>query len=216
MKTKQTIHTLILTSIFVSIVIILSFSPFGYVQYGIVKATTIHIPVIIASIILGPKIGSTLGFVFGISSLIVNTMLPTVLSFVFSPLIPLPGESHGSWFSLIICFVPRILTGIVPYYVYIIFKKIFGKNTRTAWISILIAAVSGSLVNTLLVLNLMYLFYQKQYALAKNISSDAIYITLMSIVSINGIPEALIAGMIVTSSVKILERTYKLTTPFNG
>ena len=37
--------------------------------------------------------GAMLGFVFGASSLITNTISPVISSFVFSPLIPVPGTS---------------------------------------------------------------------------------------------------------------------------
>ena len=44
-----------------------------------IKPTIVHIPVIIASIIYGPRIGATLGFLMGMLSLTVNTLtiLPT-------------------------------------------------------------------------------------------------------------------------------------------
>ena len=39
-----------------------------------IKPTIVHIPVIIASIIYGPRIGATLGFLMGLISLTVNTI----------------------------------------------------------------------------------------------------------------------------------------------
>ena len=53
-------------------------------------------------------------------------MNPTVTSFVFTPFYSV-GDIHGGFGSLIICFVPRILVGVVPYYVYRLFDKI-GKD----------------------------------------------------------------------------------------
>ena len=40
-----------------------------------IKPTIVHIPVIIASIIYGPRVGVTLGFLMGLLSLTVNTRL---------------------------------------------------------------------------------------------------------------------------------------------
>ena len=68
-----------------AIVIVLANTPLGMIQLPIIKATTVHIPVILGAILLGPAAGAILGGVFGICSLISNTMAPTLLSFAFSP-----------------------------------------------------------------------------------------------------------------------------------
>ena len=100
-------------ALFAALIIILAFTPFlGYIPLGFTRATIIHIPVIIGCLLLGPKKGALLGFVFGLTSFINNTINPTVTSFVFSPFYTL-GDIHGGIGSVIICFVPRILVGIV-------------------------------------------------------------------------------------------------------
>lgn len=202
MKTNSKYYNLVLTSMFISIIVILAFTPIGFIQMGIIKATIIHIPVILGSIILGPKYGAILGLVFGFTSLITNTLNPSLLSFVFSPLIPIPGTSKGSYLALIICFLPRILVGIVPYYVYNFFKKIFKNND---WVSFGIAGVAGSMTNTFLVLNLMYFIFQNAYATAKNISVDTVYATVVTIMAVNGIPEALVAAVIIMAIGKVVK-----------
>ncbi|MDD3142530.1 MAG: ECF transporter S component, partial [Lachnospiraceae bacterium] len=95
-------------ALFSAIIVILAFTPFlGYIPLGFTRATIIHIPVIIGSLMLGPKKGAVLGGVFGMTSLINNTINPTVTSFVFSPFYSL-GDIHGGLGSIIICLVPRI------------------------------------------------------------------------------------------------------------
>ena len=42
--------------------------PLGYIPLGVITPTTVHIPVIIAGIILGWKKGAFAGFVFGLTS----------------------------------------------------------------------------------------------------------------------------------------------------
>ena len=60
---------LVLTAFFLGILILLASVPFlGFIPLGPINATTMHIPVIIASIILGPRIGGFLGGAFGIWS----------------------------------------------------------------------------------------------------------------------------------------------------
>ena len=109
MKKNSKVLNLVMLALFVAIIFILAFTPIGYIQTPIIKATILHIPVIIGSIFFGPKKGAFLGAVFGLTSLISNTIAPTALSFAFSPAVPLPGTQTGNFLSLIICFIPRIL-----------------------------------------------------------------------------------------------------------
>lgn len=78
--------SLVQLALFTAIILALAFTPgLGYIPLGVTRATTIHLPVIIGSILLGPKKGAFLGGVFGLTSLINNTISPTVTSFTFSP-----------------------------------------------------------------------------------------------------------------------------------
>ena len=111
---RRQIRSMVQTAIFGAIIVIMAFTPFlGYIPLGFTRATIIHIPVILASLLLGPKQGAGLGFLFGLTSFINNTMNPTVASFVFTPFYNL-GEFSGGIGSSLICFVPRILVGVVP------------------------------------------------------------------------------------------------------
>jgi uncharacterized membrane protein len=178
---------------FSAIIFLLAFTPIGFIQLPFIKATIIHIPVIIGSILLGVKFGAALGFLFGVTSLINNTMAPALSSFVFSPLIPIPTTSSGSPFALIVCFVPRILVGVFPYLVYSGLKKLL-KN-KMEIISLTISGVVGSLTNTLLVMHLIFFLFRDSYAEVRNIAFDAVYGVILSIIAVNGIPEAIVAGI---------------------
>ena len=86
MKTKKhDTQWMVSVALMAAIVILLANTPLGMIQLPIIKATTVHIPVIIGAILLGPSAGAILGFVFGVCSLVSNTMAPTLLSFAFSP-----------------------------------------------------------------------------------------------------------------------------------
>jgi uncharacterized membrane protein len=198
-------YKFVMTSMFAAIIFILAFTPIGFIQLGIIKTTIIHVPVILGSILLGPSVGAVLGGLFGVTSLVTNTMMPALLSFAFSPFIPVPGTGEGSWLALIVCFIPRILVGIVPYYVYKAFRIIFSSK-RLDWVSLSIAGIVGSLTNTILVLGLLYFFFQDAYATAKNISTDAVMAAIMTIVAVNGVPEAIVAAIIITALGKVLMR----------
>lgn len=198
-KTKQ----LVILSMFSAIIILMAATPIGFIHLGFVKATIIHIPVTVGSIILGPKMGAMLGFVFGASSLITNTISPVISSFVFSPFIPVPGTSSGSPWALLICFIPRILVGVIPWYVYRLLNKLV-KDIRLNFISLAVAAVAGSATNTLLVTHLIYFLFKKEYAIARGVAENAVYKVITSIIIGNGIPEAVVAAIVTTLVCKTL------------
>lgn len=182
-----------LMGMFTAIIFVLAFTPIGYIQLPFIKATIIHIPVIIGAIMLGSKYGSVLGFLFGVTSLINNTMTPAISSFAFSPLIPMPGADRGSPLALIICFVPRIFVGVFPWFVYKGLKKMCGNKLDIACLAA--SGIVGSLTNTLLVMHLIFFFFKDSYAAVQNVAVDAVYKVILSIIAVNGIPEAIVAGI---------------------
>ena len=186
-------------SLFTAIIIIMAMVPgLGYIPLGVIRATIIHVPVIIGALVLGPKKGAILGGIFGLTSLINNTFAPTVTSFVFSPFYTM-GEIHGGVKSLIICFVPRILIGIVAYYVYKLVRKVMKNSKHSMVTALAISGVIGSLTNTLLVMNLIYLFFGESYAAVKEIAYEALYGTILTVIGTNGIPEAIVSAILVTA-----------------
>ena len=194
---KKTLATAQLT-VFSAIILLLAFTPFvGYIPLGFTRATIVHIPVIIGSIVLGPKKGAFLGTLFGFTSLIMATFQPTVTSFVFSPFYSV-GGINGNFFSLIICFVPRILVGIIPFYVFLFLDRRLNSKKRGQFISLSIAGIAGSLTNTLLVMNLIYFFFKDSFALVNHVEVSALYRLILSLIGINGIPEAIVAAILAT------------------
>lgn len=186
-------------SLFTAIIIIMAMVPgLGYIPLGVIRATIIHVPVIIGALVLGQKKGAILGGIFGLTSLINNTFAPTVTSFVFSPFYTM-GEIHGGVKSLIICFVPRILIGIVAYYVYKLVRKVMKNSKHSMVTALAISGVIGSLTNTLLVMNLIYLFFGESYAAVKEIAYEALYGTILVVIGTNGIPEAIVSAILVTA-----------------
>ncbi|MBE9388963.1 ECF transporter S component [Vagococcus salmoninarum] len=203
MKNRQ----VTLTAIFMSIIFLLALTPLGFINLGFIKGTIVHVPVIIGSIILGPRIGAFLGGLFGLTSLIINTMTPSILSFAFTPFIPVLGTTDGSLWALVIAFLPRILIGIVPFYVYQWTSRLL-KNKQP--LLLFIAGIAGSLVNTLLVMNLIYFLFQDSYAAARGIEiGDSIYKAVLTVIFVNGIPEALLAGIATSAVCNVLLKLKK-------
>lgn len=142
MKNEKT-YELVLLALFTAIIIIMAFTPLGYIPLVVINATVIHIPVILGALFLGPRKGAFLGFVFGLTSFINNTFkAATASAFVFSPVLAanVVGVS-GVFKSLYICFVPRILVGIIPYFVYLLIRRLL-RSGQKVWRVGINAAVS--------------------------------------------------------------------------
>ena len=164
----------------------MAFTPgLGYIPLGVTRATIIHLPVIIGAILLGPKKGAFLGGVFGLTSLINNTINPTITSFTFSPF-----YSGGNLWSLVICFIPRILIGVVSYYVYkglCRLWKMAGKEKNNFFdaFSPGAAGLLGSMTNTVLVMSPEFMFASaKVMPQQRGIGFETLYSVILGVVAI--------------------------------
>lgn len=175
-----------------AIVILLANTPLGMIQLPVVKATTVHIPVIIGAVILGPLAGAILGAVFGVCSMISNTMAPTLLSFAFSPFMSMTGivgAVKAVWIS-VGC---RIMIGVVSGWLWILLKKL--KVNKS--LALGITGFVGSMTNTICVMGSIYILLAGEYAQARNVAMDAVWGLIMVTVTSSGIPEALTAMVLV-------------------
>ena len=207
-KSSLTIKEFAATSLFAAVIFLMTFTPFGFINLVVINATIVHVPVIIGSILMGPRAGACLGGMFGLASVIRNTISPTILSFAFSPLVPVPGTERGSPLAVLICFLPRILVGIVPYYV----RGFLGavpliKKSNAA--RLFLSGVAGSATNTILVMHLLFFLFRDAFAQARDVPVDAVYGLVVSIITANGIPEALAAGILASAVCKAVE-TYRV------
>lgn len=206
MNTLVKTRSMVMTAAFTALIILMASVPFlGYIPLGFMNATIIHIPVIVGSVLLGPKKGGFLGLVFGITSMWKATVAPLVTSFVLSPFtnVSINGVSLRNIVgSTIIPLVPRILIGVVAYYVFHGMMKLMKGKKRE--LCLFAAGVAGSLTNTLLVMNLIYLFFGTEYATASGKAFQGLYGVILGVILMNGVPEALIAGLITTAILKIM------------
>lgn len=212
-KKNRKVYDLVIVTMFIAVILVLAFTPIGLIDLPLIKATILHVPVIIGSLVLGPKKGALLGFVFGLTSLIKNTVTPSVLSFAFSPFIPVLGTDKGSIWALLICFLPRILVGVIPWlFVYAVEKLLKKNNLKIKTGMSVFAAVLGSFTNTLLVMGLIFLIFRQEYAAVNNIPVDAVLGVILGVIGANGVPEAICAGVLVPPVYYALGRFIKKET----
>ena len=139
MNRKKANQTATIAMLFAAMIIIEIISQMIFQTFPLpIKPTVTFVPVIIAAILFGPRIGAGLGRGMGVMSVIRNSIIIGPSSYLFSPLAP-----GGSLLSLVIAILPRVLIGIVPYFL----AKWLSKHP----IGLLIAGASGALTNTIFV-----------------------------------------------------------------
>ncbi len=202
MKNKKTdVKLLSQMALLTALLMVLAFTPLGYIPLGFMNATTMHIPVILGACLLGPKMGGVLGGVFGITSVVRATLTPNITSFVFTPFYSFNPDFHGSWLSLVVAILPRVLIGVVSGFVFRLIMKLSNGNQA---VSLPITGFVGSMVNTVGVMGLIYLLFGEQYALAGGTDPKLLLGVIMGVVGMNGVPEAIIAAILVLAVGKIL------------
>ncbi|SHJ09000.1 ECF transporter S component [Lutispora thermophila] len=183
-KSVMSVRKLVITGMLAGVSILLGSTPLGFIPIGPTRATIMHLPVIIGAIMEGPVVAVGIGLIFGIFSMIRAVMAPTIVSFVFlNPLVAV---------------LPRVLIGITAYYTY--------KLTKSAAAS----AVVGTLTNTIGVLGMIYVLYGAQYAAAMGQDQSKAAALILGIATTNGIPEVIVAVVVVTAVVSALKRIKKV------
>ena len=203
MKTRsRDTRWMVALAMMAAIVVVLANTPLGLIQLPIIKATTVHIPVILGAILLGPLAGGILGGVFGMCSLISNTIAPTLLSFAFSPFMSttgLVGALKALWISL----GCRVVMGIFAGVLWMMLKKLCVNDV----VALAITGFLGSMANTVLVMGSIYFLLAQQYAQAKQVAITAVYGLVMGTITGAGVMEAIAALIIVTALGKALLNT---------
>lgn len=213
---RSNVRTMVLASLFTAIILIMAFTPLGLIDLPLIKATILHVPVIIGGILLGPKAGAFFGLIFALTSLFKNTTAPALLSFAFSPLIPVPGAGRGSLWALVICFVPRILTGVVPWFVFRGLARLMGrfqKEGASRTVALTVAGALGAVVNTALVMGLIGTLLQDGFASAKGIPVNGVSGAIMAIVLANGVPETIAAAVLTPAVCLPLMKVFQVGVP---
>ncbi len=160
----------------------------GFINIEDISATTIHIPTIIAAIVLGPFYGMIMGFIFGL------------LSFLEA------FSWHNAVIEQLFCnpfvsIIPRVFIGLITGYVFIGLNAILKK--RNEIFTLLVTSFVGSFTNTVLVLCSLYVIYADEmvgvFSLFDKIELKKF---LFKIAINNGVMEALISMVVVTIFVK--------------
>lgn len=152
---KQTSGTRRLTqlALLAALLLVMNFTPLGYLQVGPLSMSLMSIPVAIGAMLMGPVDGAILGGVFGATSFlqaVQGTSAMGAALFAYSPV--------GSF---VVCFVARVLVGLCCGLVYQGMRKILpGKEKVCA----AVGGFSAAFLNTAFFMGfLVLLFYGSPY-----------------------------------------------------
>ncbi|MDR1018375.1 MAG: ECF transporter S component [Lachnospiraceae bacterium] len=193
-KARDDIRSLVLVGVFIAIMAVLTITNVGIITVNVVSITILHIPVIIASLTLGPSYGGITGLAFGIMSMLNATFRgATPADLMFTPF----GPANKPIQSIILCIGPRILLGILPFFIYIGLKKLFKKEH----LSVAVSAGLSSALHTIMVLSLLYFLFFKDMSFAEVLKT-----VFLAVIGINGVVEMCAAILLCTAITIPLKR----------
>lgn len=182
----SSILTLTLTAVFLAIIVVMSFTPLGYLKLGTIEISLLAIPVAAGAALLGVGGGALLGLAFGVTSLIQcfgMSAFGTALMGI-NPVL-----------TTILCIVPRVLVGIASALVYKVLK---GKNVQ-ANVSSLASFLTAAVVNTILFVGLFIVMFgntEFYSGLEAQFATTNVIAFFAAFVGVNGIVEAVASGVV--------------------
>ncbi len=194
-STKQFVEMALLTAI----IVLLAFTPIGYIRTFGLEITLIVVPVTVGAVTLGPAAGAVLGAVFGITSFI--------QCFGMSPFgAVLLGINPLSTF--VVCVVSRVLMGFLTGLIY----QGLQKAAAVRKVSVVIANLMGPLLNTFFFMgSLILFFYRTDYiqGLAESMGASNALAFVIAFVGINGVVEAVVCFIVGSAISKALQTALK-------
>ena len=189
MKTKT--KSLVILGLLTALLLIMAYTPLGYLNIGPLAITFNVIPVAIAALLLGPVGGAIIGGVFGLTSFLQcfgGSALGTAIFAVSPPL------------TVIQCFVPRILDGLI---IGLVANALRKKGAPIALTSALTGFLAAFLNTLFYMTSLVTLFgnteiiksYREKIAPGKNV-----FLFVCLFVGVNAVAE-MISSTIITGAV---------------
>ena len=169
-------------AILAAILLLMAFTPLGYLRIGPMSMTLLMIPVAVGAIVLGPGAGLFLGTLFGLTSLIQcfgmdpgGTYMMTVNPF-------------GMTF---LALVPRMLMGFLCGLIFKAFDKPGMTALRTT--GAFVASLSSAVLNTVLFMSTLTLFFLHTpdvFPLTDDFSFGTVIAVIVAMVGVQGLIEA--------------------------
>lgn len=188
-RNKTDVRQLTLLGLLAAVMVILSATPLGYLNIGVLAITLNVIPLGIAAVALGPTGGAVIGAIFGLTSFLQclgvgGTSAMGVITFGISPIL-----------TFIQRFIPRLLVGLIIGFLHKYLAKKIGKKT-TCFITGFFAAF----LNTVFFMTALVLLFGNTDYMQDLIAGRNIIVFICTFVGINAVFE-MIASTLITGAV---------------
>lgn len=178
-----------------AVLLVMSFTPLGYLNIGPLAISLNMIPVGIAAITLGPKGGAILGGMFGITSFlqcigIGGTSAMGVILFEISPVL-----------AFIQRFVPRLLAGLLSGCIFLGIRKL-----TNATVSNFVTGFCAALLNTVLFMVALVVLFGNTSYLQGLMGGRNVIVFICAFVGINAVVEMFATTAVVGLVGKVLNK----------
>lgn len=189
MKTKIKTRELVLLGLLTAILLLMSYTPLGYLNIGPLAISFNVIPVAVAAVTLGPVGGAVVGAVFGLTSFfqcigIGGTSAMGVILFDINPVL-----------AFIQRFVPRVLDGFLLGF---IFKGV--RKVSNTYVSCAVTGFFSAFLNTVFFMSALVLLFGNTEYMQNAMGGKNILVYICTAVGINAVWE-MIASTVITGAV---------------
>ncbi|MBQ8092460.1 MAG: ECF transporter S component [Clostridia bacterium] len=199
---KYTLKWITGTALMIAVTLVLGNTPLGLIAMPFLKATTLHIPVIIATLFLGWESGMLCGLTFGIHSLINNAFSGGTF---FAPFFINP----------LVSVLPRVLFPLAVYGLGKAFGTLFSRLKQGRLLSCILASALGTAVHTAMVMGMVYVLYggrieamlQGGLGVPDSIAANGVGMGILVLSVTNGVPELIVAAVIAPVIVIALDKS---------
>lgn len=182
MKTRFKPRELTLLGLLTAILLVMSYTPLGYLNIGPLAITLNMIPVAVSAVALGPVGGAITGAVFGMTSFlqclgIGGTSAMGVILFEINPFL-----------AFVQRFVPRMLTGLLIGCIYDGLTKLGSKKAAGY-----VAGFSAAFLNTVLFMGSLILLFGNTQYVQDLMGGKNVILFICTYVGINAVVEMLVS-----------------------
>ena len=196
MNKKYDTKRLVLLAVLVGILLLMSFTPLGYLNIGPLAISLNMIPVAIGAITLGPAAGAALGAVFGITSCL------QCIGFGGISAMGVAMFEINRLLTMIQRFVPRLLAGWIAGWAYVGLKKL--TNSMVAGF---VTGFLAALMNTVFFMSALVVLFGHTAYLQDLMNGQNVLLFVCTFVGINAVVEMLAATVVVGSVCAALKKS---------
>ena len=153
MKNRTNTRWLTQMALLIALLLVLNYTPLGYLQIGPLSASLLTVPVAIGAITMGPAAGAVLGAVFGATSFIQAMEGKSAMGAALFAASPVG--------SFVVSVVARVLMGLCAGLIFAALCKVLPNREKT---NCFLAAFAAPFLNTVFFMGfLVLIFYNTDY-----------------------------------------------------